>query len=144
MNSREILIAGLDILLAILVVFVLAFFAVRYDETRGPEPEIRSVSALELSETGDYDSMHYVGLYLDENEVWLREFRFGTWLEPGPKLSSDWEAVVDAELRRMGLPVVIYELERTQRFGAAVRLVSSVGQPVGIASAPNTFGGDDE
>jgi hypothetical protein len=134
MDPRNILIAGFDILLAFLVVFVLAFLAVRYDEQRGIPPAILAVNSLEASKAGHYEGMHYVGLYLSKEETWLHEFRFGSWLEPGPKLTSDWRAVIDAELRRLELPVVIYELESSQRFGDAVKLVLSTGQPVGIAS----------
>lgn len=133
MLSRDILIAAIDLLLAFLIVFVLGFLAIRYDETKGPESEIVSLETLETSVDGDYESLNFLAIYLWENKIQFHEFQFGQWMELGPTFNWDWNDELVRELASNDLPVVIYEIERSTKLGDVYRLLVATGEPIGIA-----------
>lgn len=136
MNNRELLLAGIDLLFALLVVFVIAFFAVRYDEHRG-DVGLLSIEPLDAELDGNYQTLRFLGIYLTGDTLVFSEYKFGQWVATGPELQWDWREVVEHRLSENDLPIVIYEIEESSRLGDLLRQISRTGQPIGIATLPN-------
>lgn len=136
MSNRDLLLAGIDLLFALLIVFVIGFFSVRYDENRGSNGEVLRIETLKATMNGDYQSLHFLALFLGRNTLEAREYAFGQWATATTKWTWDWRESLKHMLAENDLPIVIYETDESDRLGDVVRQVSRTGQPVGVATLP--------
>lgn len=135
MRGNELLLAALDLMLLFIVLFLLAFLAIRYDANKGlGEQDYVKLNTL-LNERGDiegdYTSLRYIAIVLTENTIDLYRYQANQTEHIGSFQSS--KELVEKGMFDKNLIYVIYEKEKSALLSEIVRLFAIEGVPVGIA-----------
>ncbi|RLC33616.1 MAG: hypothetical protein DRZ76_04115 [Candidatus Nealsonbacteria bacterium] len=135
MRRDDLLIAALDIVFLFVVLFLLAFLAIRYDANKGlGEQDYVKINTL-LTEKGnikgDYISLNYMAIVLKKNSIDLYKYQSKQSIHIAT-FHSLKEFVKNGSLDK-NLIYVIYEKEKSPLLSQIVRLFALESIPIGIA-----------
>lgn len=135
MRGHELLLVALDIMFLFIILFLLAFLAIRYDANKGlGEQDYVRFNTL-LTERGDidgdYTSVNYMAIVLRRNAIDLYRYQARQTNFMGTFQSL--QQFIENEIFDKNLIYVIYEREKSPLFSEILRFFVLEGIPVGIA-----------
>jgi len=133
-KDRDLLLGSLDISLAFLVVFLLAFFGIRYDESQGPFGELSRLDAVDSDSHSDLGANGFLGVLLDGERIFVSRSANHAWAEHEELSGPSWRTRLRYHLDQSTLPVVVYEINYdSPLLGEVIREAAAANRTVGLS-----------